>query len=362
MIKAKHIICFFMIFLFPVTSHAIVTYCNGPNDTSLNGPGMITLDYSLNSNTVFPTNIGGSFSNQTRQIFRVCDTNLPNQPTPVYIKQATVSVTAIPTNYMIEGKRVFKLNGSDDFGFTAQVEVSSGRSSYYRNVTDNNPISFFTSTTTQTSSLGFYVRNQLVMLKKPRDGTATIAPAQSIGKVHIEVDSVFQSNENLPPINTMVTLDPKNYVMTSRTCSIKGSNQYNINMSRVNNDDFDGSGSEIDGQASSTINLTCDKGVTPFAVITDATDSSNTSSELTLDTNSTAKGIKVRLYRDGNKIVYYGPQSREAGALNQFQFGSIAETDNASRSIVLSGRYYQTEEKITPGRVSAKAIITFSYQ
>lgn len=104
------------------------------------------------------------------------------------------------------------------------------------------------------------------------------------------------------------------------------------------------------------IGLSCQPGTNVYVTLTDMTDQGNTGNQLTLTADSTAKGVKLRILKDGQPVGY-GPDSAEIGNLNQWHVGPSATTTN----IPLSAQYIATGP-VSPGTVKGVATFTMSYQ
>ncbi|WDR88023.1 fimbrial protein [Burkholderia ambifaria] len=94
--------------------------------------------------------------------------------------------------------------------------------------------------------------------------------------------------------------------------------------------------------------------------LTDATQSANTSTALSLTKESTASGVGIRILRDG-KPLGFGPDSSAVGNTNQWHAGTI-EQGQASLRIPLTASYVQTGAKVGAGTANARATFTLSYQ
>lgn len=107
------------------------------------------------------------------------------------------------------------------------------------------------------------------------------------------------------------------------------------------------------------VSLTCDEQVALYAVMTDQTTPTNTSSTVTLTNDSTASGIGVQFFYNGNGPLMMGPDSSAAGTENQF----FIQTTTATQilSLPFQAQYVRTGE-LVPGSANALASITFSYQ
>jgi len=113
------------------------------------------------------------------------------------------------------------------------------------------------------------------------------------------------------------------------------------------------------------IGLSCASGANVYITLTDATTPANTSSLLTLDSSSTAQGIKLRILNNGG-AVDFGPDSAEAGATHQWLLGASSSTNG----VALTVQYYRDDTNpsgtapamLSAGSVHARATFTMSYQ
>ena len=94
-----------------------------------------------------------------------------------------------------------------------------------------------------------------------------------------------------------------------------------------------------------------------YVTLTDVTDRNNTSSNLTLNRTSTARGIAAQILSNG-KPVRFGA---EADDTSRWLAGDVPQGQTAF-SIPLQGRYVQTEERVVPGSANASAEFTIHYQ
>ncbi|OXI70050.1 fimbrial protein [Burkholderia sp. AU28863] len=110
------------------------------------------------------------------------------------------------------------------------------------------------------------------------------------------------------------------------------------------------------GDAGFNIGLNCKSGSNVYVTLTDLTDQGNTGNQLTLTPDSSAKGVKLRILRNGQPVGY-GPDSIAIGNTNQWLVGPSATTT----SIPLSAQYIATGP-VSGGKVKGVATFTMSYQ
>lgn len=115
------------------------------------------------------------------------------------------------------------------------------------------------------------------------------------------------------------------------------------------------------------IGLSCASGANVYITLSDATTSSNTSSLLTLATDSTAQGIKLRFF-NSTGLANFGPDSAAAGTTHQWFLG--ASSRSSVGNVPLTVQYYRDDTNpagtasatLSAGSVHALATFTMSYQ
>lgn len=113
------------------------------------------------------------------------------------------------------------------------------------------------------------------------------------------------------------------------------------------------------------IGLSCASGANVYITLSDTTTPANTSSLLTLASNSTAQGIKLRILNSVG-AVEFGPDSAEAGTTHQWLLGASSSVNG----IPLTVQYYRDDTTpsgtdpagLSAGSVHAQATFTLSYQ
>ncbi len=119
------------------------------------------------------------------------------------------------------------------------------------------------------------------------------------------------------------------------------------------------------GDTSFPIGLNCASGANVYITLSDATTPTNTSSLLTLASNSTAQGIKLRVLNSMGAVAF-GPDSADAGTTHQWLLGSSSSIDG----VPLTVQYYRDDTNpagtapatLSAGSVHAQATFTMSYQ
>jgi type 1 fimbria pilin len=119
------------------------------------------------------------------------------------------------------------------------------------------------------------------------------------------------------------------------------------------------------GDTAFPIGLSCAAGANVYITLTDATTPTNTTSLLTLASNSTAQGIKLRILNSAG-AVDFGPDSAVVGTTNQWFLGASSTING----IPLTVQYYRDDTNpagtgtatLSAGSVHAQATFTMSYQ
>ncbi|WP_025373416.1 fimbrial protein [Advenella mimigardefordensis] len=157
----------------------------------------------------------------------------------------------------------------------------------------------------------------------------------------------------------------------SSTCRRSGTTVQNIRLPDVSLSAFPAIGSTYMGDQVARFSLQCDPGITVFATLTDANNTSNTGDTLT--NTGSAKGVGVQLLQTSRAFsttncnpgspCRFGPDSSAKGNTNQWQIsqGKTQLATSSNPSISFQARYVRTGA-MQPGDVRAVSTITFSYQ
>lgn len=113
------------------------------------------------------------------------------------------------------------------------------------------------------------------------------------------------------------------------------------------------------------IGLSCASGANVYITLSDATTPTNTSTLLTLASNSTAQGIKLQILNTTGPVAF-GPDSAVAGTTHQWFLGASGSVNG----VALTVQYYRDDTNpagtapatLSAGSVHAQATFTMSYQ
>jgi type 1 fimbria pilin len=119
------------------------------------------------------------------------------------------------------------------------------------------------------------------------------------------------------------------------------------------------------GDTAFPIGLSCASGANVYITLSDATTPANTSALLTLASNSTAQGIKLRILNSAGPVAF-GPDSAAAGTTHQWFLGASSSVNG----VPLTVQYYRDDTNpsgtaaatLSAGSVHALATFTMSYQ
>ncbi|MGU0693178.1 fimbrial protein [Pseudomonas aeruginosa] len=162
---------------------------------------------------------------------------------------------------------------------------------------------------------------------------------------------------------TTVPLYVQSFTLTATTtsCRVTQGAQQTVNLPAVTAGSFNAH-PESRESASFSLSLSCDAGVSVYATMTDASNPTNTEDFLKLGIGSTASGVGIRIFKNGEaNPVKFGPDSSAIGNLNQWYVGR-SNSNNTPFVIPFLARYYKTSDKVGTGSVRASSTITFSYQ
>ncbi|MFU9077929.1 fimbrial protein [Proteus sp. LHD240705] len=206
-----------------------------------------------------------------------------------------------------------------------------------------------------TGSFGARLYVAFVATGRLPNGYVTI-PTKQLGHILLESNRASLNNKRL---TAPVMLNGGRIQVQSQTCSMNQKN-YVVPLNTVYQSQFTSLYKEVQG-GEVNIQLQCQDGIDVYATLNDATQHGNRSDILTLATDSTAKGVGLRLYKNNEvTAISYGSDTPNKGNQNQWHFSNYRGEINPR--IKLKANYIKTENTITPGSVKAVATITFSYQ
>lgn len=154
-----------------------------------------------------------------------------------------------------------------------------------------------------------------------------------------------------------VIINPTTITVTASGC-IVGTKSASVDLGDINIRTLPAVGS-TSPSGTFNVSLACEEQVAVNAVITDQTTPANTSSTVTLTSDSTASGVGVQFFYNGTGPLSMGPDSSAAGTHNQFFIQST--TSAQVLSLPFQAQYIRTGA-LVPGTANALASITFSYQ
>lgn len=252
---------------------------------------------------------------------------------------------------------VGSLNGQDIYKLTEEVGllVWAG-DSHFRNphgMTGNGWIDVFHNwCSADSQGYSFYVKP--VILKRVTAGLINI-PAQKVGNIRLRINS---GPAHTGKLEFSVTLNSLTLGNNAQSCRLLSPSSMNVALPTISQTSIPNQGDETFAGLA-RISLQCDPGVTVWATLTDATNTSNSTDILSLTNSSTAQGVGLKIYKNDAMALKFGPDSTQKGNLNQWQLSNGVESNP---SVQLNAHYINTNGAITPGTVEGIATITFSYQ
>jgi type 1 fimbria pilin len=190
-----------------------------------------------------------------------------------------------------------------------------------------------------------YTQAELVVTGPLGSGTLTTLPSMQI---------VF-SGSCVSTVNQTQYIKPGS-IISARTCSVT-TQSVAVALQKVDAKNLPNIGSTA-GNTAFNVGVNCAAGTNVYMTMTDASSPSNRSSNLSLSSDSTARGAALQILR-GQTLVSYGPDSAVAGTQNQWNVGKAT---GGVLNIPLSARYIRTGDTLTGGTVKGSTTFTMSYQ
>jgi type 1 fimbria pilin len=195
------------------------------------------------------------------------------------------------------------------------------------------------------TSTQHYTQAELVVTGPLGGGTLTTLPSMQI-RFSASCAATVDKTQYIKPGS----------VISTQTCSAT-TPSIAVPLQKADEKDLPGIGSTAKNTGFD-IKLNCASGTQVYMTMADASNPANRSSNLSLTSDSTAKGVALQVLR-GQTLISYGPDSAIAGTENQWFLGSAAGGDLV---IPLSARYIRTGDTLSSGTVKGSATFTMSYQ
>jgi type 1 fimbria pilin len=151
--------------------------------------------------------------------------------------------------------------------------------------------------------------------------------------------------------------------VTGNGCLVTTPMNQSVTLPNVAQGEFTGVGS-TPSERSPVVNVSvkCDAGVAVYATMTDATTAGNLTNILSLTPSSTAQGVGIQVFHDGQSTpVTFGPPSGTPDG-NPAQWFVGSNPGTATYTIPFTASYIQTENSVSAGSVTGRATVTFTYQ
>lgn len=332
--------------LFPSLASAA---CSGPSSVDIPYPGFVVNEGEAVGmhNAAINDTLTWSAAYEAEHIFY--DT-CSEYPATSVVRGAGSIVPGVSYSDQYGSYAVFDIPGVEGIGYIIRAR---GAVTDWMAVTDQEAVIRQIPAGTRDTALLFSIR--LYAYGSPPPGNYSI-PLTTLAQWGVKTSEGTTVQEiGWVPVSTQPTTLEVNTVSCLVTSQ---SNQVAI-LPSVDKIDFSGVGSTVPVSAPFQFSLDCPSTVSLHATMSDGVDPGNTSDVLTLAPESTATGVGVQIFRQGQATpIAFGPQSPMAGTINQWFVGT-----GASNYVVpMEARYIQTGDTITPGQVDALATITFSYQ
>ncbi|WP_236995570.1 fimbrial protein [Halomonas huangheensis] len=188
-------------------------------------------------------------------------------------------------------------------------------------------------------------------LIKISDTTATSTSAEL--RMYLSCNGNEWGNRNAA--GSLVTLHVDIEQIT-QTCSMVIANTQVV-LPTVSSSAFNGVGSAA-GSTPFTLEFDCDADAAAKVNISDATTPSNATDILTLQNDSSADGLGVRLTHQGTPVRLAPNQAFDLGG-SEFPLDSPGGSQIIS--LPLAAEYVQKDASVTPGTVQALAVVTIAY-
>lgn len=217
-----------------------------------------------------------------------------------------------------------------------------------------------------TSSQGASAKIVPILLKQPPAGEITI-PRIEVGEIEPRRRSDSKYGEYTGNKITKFILKSFTLRTVPHTCVLTTPKDISLKLPTIAARSLPKVGSEVYG-GRFEIGLRCNNsntnnlwdGIRVYITLTDQSDVSNRSDILSLTPESTAKGVGIRLYKNGEKTpIKYDPDSNAKDAENQWQFSNGVQNNP---KVEFQAYYVNTTGTVTPGTVKAIATYTFSYR
>ncbi|WP_422528274.1 fimbrial protein [Serratia fonticola] len=209
--------------------------------------------------------------------------------------------------------------------------------------------------TNNTVTLGAYVQFAFVKLPGNLPVGANMFPSQKIATFSCYQNEVLMQSADILVNTTQINVQALACQVTTAKNVAIPLGEFSLEQLPPVNGNF--------GEFSSTVELSCDSGLTPWMTISDASNTGNTSNVIKLSPDSTASGVGVQVFYNNQTVAKsLGLDTSSKGNPNQFQVNNKTTSNGQHVSVPLQFKYIRTEQVVTPGDANAAATVTFSYQ
>ncbi|MTD41133.1 fimbrial protein [Erwinia sp. CPCC 100877] len=210
-------------------------------------------------------------------------------------------------------------------------------------------------TSSPATSLGLMVRISYVTTgKRLQWGSSVNVPAIRAAVLNAYANSgeVAESAD--------ITIGATDFTSMSYGCAVN-TTDVSVDLGNVDVRTLDAVGA-MSERKSFSVTLSCGFNIALYASISDISHPDNFSDAVTLTPDSSAQGVGVAFFYDGQGPLGLGLDSADAGIIHQFFIQNVSSTgSNETITLPFQVSYYRKGD-IVPGTANALAGITFSYQ
>lgn len=347
MIMMRLKISLFLVYVFYMPLSYAASFCNGTPKHFILTPNINVENINIPIDSVtYPIQIGSSTYYSENVLFDYC--------WPYYMREQARIMRPVMGQY--NGQDVYDI-GIPHVGMTFTI-ADSQEGGFVGGIpmTGNNKINVVPNYDHMylIPRVGASIKIGVIVMDRYPIGIIRVPPIK-VGEF-----SIVSSNNGVNSLGGVsdIILNSFNIEVNSKTCNLSQRN-YTVPLQAVYKNQFPDVNSEVFG-GSVKLQLYCQSDIDVFATLTDTTNPANYSTILSLSETSSAKGIGLRLYKNGSsEALNFGPDSAVKGNINQWKVsqyrGELSPAVNLTVNYIRRGN-------INPGTVYALSTITFSYQ
>ncbi|MFZ1871830.1 MAG: hypothetical protein WAU54_03405, partial [Chania sp.] len=191
--------------------------------------------------------------------------------------------------------------------------------------------------TNGSTSLGANVQFAFVKLPGILSAGVNTFPSQNIATFTCYQDGVFKQTSNIAVNASNINVQALACQVTTAKNVAIPLGQYGLAQLPPVNGNF--------GAFSTTVQLSCNSGLTPWMTISDASNVGNTSNVISLSPNSTVSGVGVQVFYNNQTVAKpLGLDTSSKGTPNQFQVNTKTTSSGQIVSVPLTFKYIRTAQ------------------